>query len=219
VTTNVLYWADHDRPDFDLGRMTVDVVCAGDSITGWNNYGLVQSWPYRTYPQFLQELCARLGLTIANGGVAGEVSENGVWQVREQLDLFLNASYFIIGYGTNDLGMWPDVERTSQRIIANLEQMVASVVDRGKQPILFNVPYANEAMFSRPTAKDLHAKRDYHNEKLGQFCQQRNIPLADICSQLKDEHFADELHPNDAGAKIIAEEVFKVFQTVYAKER
>jgi hypothetical protein len=34
--------------------------------------------------------------------------------------------------------------------------------------------------------------------------------MTDICSQLKDEHFADELHPNDAGAKMIADEVFRV---------
>jgi lysophospholipase L1-like esterase len=219
MTATVLYWADHDRPDFDVGRITVDVVCAGDSITGWNNYGPVESWPYHTYPQFLQELCDPLGLKIANGGVAGEISENGIWQVREQLDLFPNARYFIIGYGTNDLGMWPDVERTSQKIIANLEQMVASVTDRGKQPILLNVPYANESMFSTQIADDLYRKRDYHNEKLKAFCQKHNMPLADICSKLKDEHFADELHPNDAGAKIIAEEVFRVFQAANAKRQ
>jgi lysophospholipase L1-like esterase len=210
MTISVLYWADHDEPAFDLERMTVDVVCAGDSITGWNNYGQIRSWPYRTYPQFLQELCAPLGLKIANGGIAGEISENGVWQVREHLGLFLNASYFVIGYGTNDLGMWPDVQRTSQTIIANLDQMVQAVVERGKQAILFNVPYANEAMFSPEIANGLHAKRNYHNGKLKAFCIQRGIPLADIRSRLKDEHFADELHPNDAGAKIIAEEVFGV---------
>jgi len=34
------------------------------------------------------------------------------------------------------------------------------------------------------------------------------IPVADICCLLRDEHFGDELHPNDRGAKIIAEAVF-----------
>ena len=56
----------------------VDVVCAGDSITGWNNFGVVRDWPYRTYPEFLQRLCDPLGLTVANGGIAGEVSGNGL---------------------------------------------------------------------------------------------------------------------------------------------
>jgi hypothetical protein len=36
---SVLYLADRDSPTFEAGRLTVDVVCAGDSITGWNNFG------------------------------------------------------------------------------------------------------------------------------------------------------------------------------------
>ena len=42
------------------------------------------------------------------------------------------------------------------------------------------------------------------------FCDQHSIPLADICCLLRNEHFGDELHPNDRGAKIIAEAVFSV---------
>jgi len=45
-----------------------------------------------------------------------------------------NARYFIIGYGTNDLGTWPDTEQTSKRIIENLDRMVRAVTDRGKGP-------------------------------------------------------------------------------------
>ena len=55
-----------------------------------------------------------------------------------------------------------------------------------------------------------HAKRDFHNPRLKSFCDEHGIPLADICSLLRDEHFGDELHPNDRGAKIIAEAVFQV---------
>ena len=93
-------------------------------------------WPYRTYPEFLQRLCDPPGLTVANGGVAGEVSANGLGQVRDYLDLFPNARFFVVGYGTNDLGMWPDVERTSPRIIGNLDGMVKAVRDGGRRPIL-----------------------------------------------------------------------------------
>jgi len=46
---------------------------------------------YRTYPEFLQQLCESLGLTIANGGIAGEVSANGLGQVRDYLHFFPNA--------------------------------------------------------------------------------------------------------------------------------
>ena len=120
--TSILYVADRGMPSFQTAPLSVDIVCAGDSITGWNNFGGVRDWPYRTYPEFLQRFCDPLGLTIANGGIAGEVSPNGLGQVRDYLDLFPNARYFVVGYGTNDLGMWPQVERTSPRIIENLAQ-------------------------------------------------------------------------------------------------
>ena len=93
-------------------------------------------------------------------------SPNGLEQVRDYLDLFPNARYFVVGYGTNDLGMWPQVERTNARIIENLAQMVRAIRDGGRQPILLNVPYANESMFPRRVAEDLHRMRDYHNERL-----------------------------------------------------
>ncbi len=88
-----------------------------------------------------------------------------------------------------------------------MDQMV---VDRGKRPVLFNVPHANEAMFPPRMAMEIHAKRDYHNPRLTTFCDEHGIPLADICSLLRDERLGDNLHPNDRGAKIIAEAVFQV---------
>ncbi|MGA8349755.1 MAG: hypothetical protein WB773_18350, partial [Isosphaeraceae bacterium] len=91
--TSILYVADRGMPSFQAARLSVDVVCAGDSITGWNNFGVVRDWPYRNYPEVLQRFCDPLGLTIANGGIAGEVSPNGLGQVRDYLDLFPNARY------------------------------------------------------------------------------------------------------------------------------
>ena len=87
-----LYLSDRDSPAFETSRKTVDVGCAGDSITGWNNFGGVRDWPYRTYPEFLQRFCDPLGLTVANGGIAGEVrarkklsvtNEGGEGMIRE----------------------------------------------------------------------------------------------------------------------------------------
>ena len=155
--------------------------------------------------------CLPLGLRIANGGIAGEISDNGPQQVREYLDLFPNARYFVCGMGTNDLGTWPDTESTSRRIIDNLDRMAQLVRGRGKKPILFNVPHANEWMFPAHIATEIHNKRDYHNPpRLKAFCDEHGIPMADICSSLRAEHFGDTLHPNDLGARIIAEVVFQV---------
>jgi lysophospholipase L1-like esterase len=117
--------------------------------------------------------------------------------------------------GTNDLRMWPKAEARSKRIIDNLGKMVQLVRDRGKRAILFNVPNVNEAEFLPLVAKELRAQRDYHNAMLRDFCEQDRVPLAGICSRLRDEHIGDELHPNEAGAKIIAEEVFKVLAPMH----
>ena len=95
----------------------------------------------------MQELCVPLALRIANGGIAGEISDNGPQQVRDYLDLFPSARYIVIGMGTNDLGTWPDTEAASRRIVGNLDRMVQAVMERGKRPILFNVPHVNERMF------------------------------------------------------------------------
>lgn len=204
-----LYLADQGSPAFEAARSQVDVVCAGDSITGWNNFGGVRDWPYRTYPEFLGRHCEPLGLSIANGGIAGEFSLNGLGQVRDYLGLFPHVRFFVIGYGANYLGMWPEVERTSPRIIESLGQMVRAIREGGRQPILLNVPYANESFFSRSVAEELHRHRDFHNERLGVYGLEDQVPLVDIASKLRDQHLADELHPNDEGAVVIAGEVFR----------
>ncbi len=215
---SVLYLADRDSLAFEAECRTVDVVCAGDSITGWNNFGVVRDWPLRTYPEFLQRLCEPVGLSIANGGIAGEVSPNGIAQIQDYLDLFPIARHFVVGYGTNDLGMWPEVERTSPRIIENLDRMVRAIRDGRRQPILLNVPYANESMFPRRVAEDLHVNRDYHNDRLRAYCLENHVPLVYISRKLRDEHFADELHPNDVGAQVIAQEVFEVLSEMQETE-
>lgn len=207
-----LYIADQSTRYFQTARGKVDIVCAGDSLTGWNNYGSAQSWPYPTYPRYLQQKCEPLGLQVADGGIAGEISDNGLAQVRHYLQLFANAHYFIIGFGTNDLGMWPDREQTSDRIIKNLGDMVDAVESAGGNTILFNVPNVNESMFPPALTAECREKRDYHNARLSRYCDQHGLPLVDIRLSLHDRHFGDPVHPNESGAKVIADTIFSVLE-------
>ncbi len=212
--SQVVYLADARSPSA-AARDSVDVVCAGDSLTGWNNFGPASSWPFPTYPQFLQEMCVPLNLRLADGGIAGEVSGEGLSHVQRYLEFFPSARYFVIGFGTNDLGAATDHVVISARVVENLRHMVDAVRDADRQPILFNVPYVNEAMFPRPVVTELRERRVYHNDRLAEYCVDNDVPLADICSCLIDEHFGDEIHPNSAGANLIAECVFEVLKTVH----
>jgi lysophospholipase L1-like esterase len=214
-----VYLCDRETPEFQSHRAAIDIVCAGDSITGWNNFGPVPFWPLRTYPEFLQDLCGHLGRRVANGGIAGEVSPNGIGQVEDYLALFPNAGIFVIGYGTNDLGMWPRVEGTSPRIIENMRAMVTTVQENGRRPTVLNVPPANGSRFPREVADELRRIRDYHNGRLAEFCRESRVPLIDLAAKLRDEHFADELHPNDEGARKIAEAVYAVLAQLIQDEK
>ncbi len=214
-----LYIADQSTRPFESTRLHVDLVCAGDSLTGWNNFGSPPSWPFPTYPRFLQRKCDGLDLQVADGGIAGEISDHGLAHVRKYLNLFPNSQYFIIGFGTNDLGTWPDLEQTSERIIGNLTQMVQAVKSAGKHTILFNVPNVNEAMFPPALVAECREKREYHNARLAEFCEQHELALVDIRPHLHDEHFGDWLHPNQAGAKVIADTVFSTLAAVDSRLR
>ncbi len=205
-----LYLADQDTPAFDAEREQVDVVCVGDSLTGWNNYGPATGWPFPTYPDFLAELCAAHGLRAANGGIAGEVSDNGPAQMQLCLRLFPRARWFIFGMGTNDLIAWPNAEATSQRILDNLARMVEATVGQGRQPALFNVPPVKESLLLPRRAAKIRGVREAHNQRLQSFCTAHGLPLVDICVLLRDEHFDDTLHPNATGARLIAEAIYCV---------
>ena len=205
-----LYVVNDGVGTFERDRMAVDIVCAGDSITGWNNYGPPQYWPFSTYPRFLQTLCAPRGWRVADGGIAGEISDNGLGHVNRYLEHFPNAGIFVVGFGSNDLGMWPETAPTSERILDNMSQIAARIRSQNRRTVFINVPHVNESRFPTAIAAETHAKRDYHNPRLGELARTLGVPIADICTRLADEHFGDELHPNDIGAGLIAEEVFKV---------
>ena len=100
-----------------------------------------------------------------------------------------------------------------------MDFIVKAVGEHGKQPILFNVPYVRESMFPPHVAAAAHADRDCHNGRLAEYCRSEMVPLADICSVLADDHFGDPVHPNEQGARQIAETVFEVLSAAMAAER
>ena len=215
--SDLIYLSELESHFHEASR--VDIVCVGDSITGWNNIRSnevrVQSGPFPTYPQFLQELMPEL--CVADCGVAGAFSKEGYDHTTICLGLFQNANYYIIGYGANDMagvGNIPDIHERSQKIISNLEKIINKVLKKQKKPILLNVPKINGNRFPIATRLKANLERLDYNECLRDYCNQRQIPLVDIYSRLNDGHFADGIHPNEEGAGIIAQEVYRIFQLI-----
>jgi lysophospholipase L1-like esterase len=146
---------------------------------------------------------------VADGGIAGELSENGRRHTERYLRLFPAASRFVVGFGTNDLGASSDYADASREVIENLRSIVAAIRRDDRQPVLLNVPHARESSFSPLPSGGAREARVYHNARLLEFCRGEGIPLADICSRLAERHLGDDVHPNRAGAEAIAEEVFR----------
>jgi lysophospholipase L1-like esterase len=186
------------------------IICVGDSLTGWNiqDY-LFGDEVFPVYPNYLQNLMPEKD--VINKGFAGAVSEEGINRIEEYLPLFPKAKFYIIGFGTNDLASGNLIE-TNKSIINNLNKMVDMVLNNGKNLLLLNVPYVNSSYFSADIASELNRKRDYHNKKLEEAFSSRDLNIIDICSKLDDSHFADNLHTNENGAKIIAKEIYNILR-------
>jgi lysophospholipase L1-like esterase len=193
------------------GPRKVDIVCVGDSLTGYNNFGSV--WPLPTYPDFLQEMLRRDGglEIVLNGGQAGEWSDGAPSLTRQYLGLFPRSTHFIIGFGTNDLARLDEdeMDATSTTIIEHLGDAIALAEIAGKKVVAFNVPHLNGRLFGKGTVARSRRMREYHNGRLAAFCAAKGIPLADVCSRLADEHFADALHPSAAGTKMVPGGAFR----------
>jgi lysophospholipase L1-like esterase len=192
----------------------VDVVCLGDSITGWNNFGDVSTWPFSTYPTHLVErLSPENSVSVLNAGIAGDISINAEKMVKYCLERFSEAKYYVVGYGTNDLAQDNDVCVVSKQIVDSLERAINVLVRAEKKVVLFNVPYLNSTRLSTEEVRVTNSLRDYHNQKLVERFSSRT-EMVDICSYLKPEHFGDVLHPNESGAKLIASLVYAALERV-----
>lgn len=223
---------------FDKLKKNIDILCAGDSLTGWNNRKIHPSiWPFPTYPSYLQEILNENGhgLCIANAGIAGSTSDIGFFTIMDCISMFEKAKIYVIGFGANDLGRGsltefdkkigltesdiykPHIKEITETAIKNLDRIIESITSEGKKSILINVPNVNEAICPKEIVQELREKRDYFNENVANYFAGK-VPIVDIHARLRDIHFGDSVHTNEEGAKIIAEAVYLVLKEYIKKE-
>lgn len=178
----------HDHSAIDFGDNDPDLyVAMGDSITGDVNYGVVP------YPPRLE---AMLGKRVVNAGAGGETSGGGAGRVKSILKRH-KPGYLLILYGANDLLHGRDKEDT----LNNLRYMINAAKNNQTVPVIatltpmvrsYNLWDTGEQRLSN-AIRDLASAED--------------IWLVDIAAEFRhqSEYMSfDGLHPNDAGAQLIA---------------
>ncbi len=176
------------------------IVILGDSLTA--GFGLTRE---ASYPALLQKKldAAGLGYQVINAGVSGDTSAGGL----ERLDWSLEGDVriVIVALGANDgLRGLPLAQLES-----NLEAIIERAQARGAQAVLAGLKAPSEA------GPDYGARFEAIYRKLA---QKRRIPL--IPSLLEgvagkpELNQADGIHPNEEGAALVADNVWKILEPV-----
>jgi len=181
------------------------VLFFGTSLTA--GYGLD---PEQAFPSLIEKKAEAEGLPIkaVNGGLSGETTAGAArridWVLRTPADLV------VVEGGANDAlrGLSPDAAR------ANLEQVIATI--RQKQPrtkialIQMEAPPNYGATYTR-SFRTIYAD----------IARKENVPLLPFLlggvAGISRLNQADGVHPNVAGERIVADNLWKALKPIVAK--
>lgn len=187
------------------------LVCLGNSLTAGNGAvtpGLDDK--SKSYPAFLQR---KLKIPVINAGVSGNTASQGLARVNSEV-LPHNPDIVIIELGANDIFQAIPIRVTQE----NLQEIITRL-DNGKRKIylakFYTEPVArmiygllNVTDYDKQTA--LIKEYDVLFETLA---ASNNVELIeDIWDGLLNEHMADDMHPNQKGYAIMAENYLKILK-------
>lgn len=181
------------------------IVCLGDSVTGVYYH----TGGRRAYPEMLelglQTLCNRQDITVVNAGISGHTTQDGLKRLDTDV-LAHHPQLVTISFGLNDMTRIP-----LETFKANLELLTKRCREAGSEVILC-------------TPNSVINTSDRPVEKLAIYCEmirtvgrELTVPVCDQYrsgNQLKSRapwtwrlNLSDEIHPNMAGHKRMAEEL------------
>ena len=188
----------------------IRVACVGDSITVGVGAGKGKGWPMQ-----LQELLgdkfevkgfAKSGTTLSTKGDSPYVTK-GPWQDAQNF----NAQIVIIKLGTND---------TKPKNITQVESFVPDLT--AMVDTLNGLKTKSKIFLCLPCYVPPPGNFGINEESLvsgiipaiNKVAADKKLPIIDVHAATKDhpEVFPDRVHPNDAGAEIIAKTVYAAIQ-------
>jgi acyl-CoA thioesterase-1 len=182
--------ACNDSPK-NLAKLPDDAVILafGDSLT----YGTGAS-KLKDYPNILAELTS---LEVINEGVPGEISSEGLKRLPALLDEY-QPKLLILIHGGNDMLRKIPPEQTAD----NLNRMIEEAANRHINVVMLGVP--------QPSLWALTSADFYQR-----IAEDRDVPvdLNTLPDILGDNGLkSDMIHPNDAGYRLMADNIFKLLQ-------
>lgn len=172
------------------------VIAFGDSLTAGYGLEIEEAWPARLQERLDEE---GIALRVVNAGVSGETSSGGLRRLPWVLDRQPAARFLVVALGGNDgLRGVPASVMTE-----NLLGMIREAEGRGLSVLLAGVP----------TAPELGP--DYAEEFWSAFrtvARDTGTPLLenllDGVAGVPEWNQPDRIHPNAAGARLLAGNVF-----------
>ena len=167
---------------------TATILAFGDSLTRGYSVGSEDS-----YPAILQKLVNR---TVVNAGVSGEESADGLKRLPALLDQH-DPDLMILCHGGNDILRKRDIGKMA----ANVKAMISLASDRKIPVVLLAVPEPGIFLSPSPVYRDI---ADATNV----------IMIGDLIPGIlgKANLKSDSVHPNKAGNRVMAEEIYRVLQ-------
>lgn len=177
------------------------ILALGDSLTASNGMVSGEAWP--------DLLANQTGWVVINGGVSGDTSGGALHRLPALLEEH-NPVLVLVALGGNDmLRHVPQAET-----IANLEQILDMIKERGAKPVLLATPKPSVAgaVFQNLSAADFYRR----------VADEHGVPLIEdaIAEVLSDPRMKiDPLHPNAAGHAQLSQKIFDALKSIgYAHE-
>ncbi|HKQ08274.1 MAG TPA: arylesterase [Blastocatellia bacterium] len=180
------------------------VVAFGDSLTA--GYGLS---PEESYPELLQKRLTADGLNyeVVNAGISGDTSAGGVRRINWTLEGG-DVKVIIVELGANDILRGLDIAEMKE----NLSTIIEHAKKRGAQVLLagMKAPTNSGIDYCRWTDEAFIDLAKEHNVALIPF-------LLDRVAGIPSLNQADGIHPNPAGARIVADTVYRYLKPMLEK--